>query len=143
MSLRLSLEVLRKMPMFRPLSEPRLRVIAMSGDVLTFLPGERIAEQGEEGDAAFIVLDGAVDVLVPTGETERHIARLGSGEIVGEMAMLTGRPRSTTMAAHGELTVLRLERDATMALLREFPEIAIEFIRIIAGRLEAMNELVS
>ncbi|MEM7500296.1 MAG: cyclic nucleotide-binding domain-containing protein [Pseudomonadota bacterium] len=142
MSLRLSIEVLRKMPMFRPLSEPRLRVIAMSGDVLSYLPGERIAEKGDEGDAAFIVLSGAVDVLVPTAEGEKRVARLGVGEIVGEMAMLTGKPRSTAMAAHGALTVLRLEQAATMALLREFPEMAIEFIRIIAGRLEATNQLV-
>ena len=139
MSLDLTMQVLSRMPLFRTLDTSRLRVIALTGEVLVYLPSERIFEQGDEGDSAYVILDGAVDVLLPRDGGETCLATLGTGELVGELAVLTGNPRTTSLAANGELKLLRLERDAILALLREYPELALEVIKIIAGRLEATN----
>ncbi|MEM9146822.1 MAG: Crp/Fnr family transcriptional regulator [Pseudomonadota bacterium] len=139
MTLASTLDVLGRMPLFRMFDGPRLRVVAMTGSVLVFLDGERIAERGEEGEAAYVILEGDVDVLLPSEEGERRITTLGPGEIVGELAVLTGNPRATALVARGHLTLLSLERDVVLALLREYPELALEVIRIIAARLEAMN----
>ncbi len=139
MSLGSTLEVLRRMPLFQALDERRLKVIAMTGQVLSFLPGERIAEKGEDGDAAYVILAGEVRVLMPREGGETLITSLGPGEIVGELAVLTGNPRATALAAEGDLKLLRLERDAVLALLREYPDVALGVIRVIAARLEAMN----
>ncbi len=139
MSLAATIRVLRSMPLFAALDEPRLKVIAMTGQVLAFRPGERIAEKGDPGDAAFVVLDGAVEVLMPREDGEALLSTLGRGEIVGELAALTGHPRATALAAGAALTLLRLEREAVLALLREYPDVALGVIRVIAERLEAMN----
>jgi len=136
MSLQSAVEVLMEIPLFRRIEPRRLRVIVMMSETLTYHAGERLFEKGEEGDAAYIVLDGVVEVRVPVTEGEKTVAELGQGEIFGEMAVLTDQPRSTAIAAKTDLTALRLERAAVLSLLREFPDIALELIRILARRLE-------
>lgn len=139
MTLSNTLDVLKRMPLFRGLDERRLRVIAMTGDVLAIRSGERLWEKGDEGDTVIIVLHGEASVLVPTGSSEAAVAVLGPGEIIGEMAVLTGSPRSTAIAAQSDLRILRLDGRIVLDLLREFPELAIEFIKVLAQRLEATN----
>lgn len=142
MSLAATLDVLKRVPVLRPLDEARLRVIAMTGAVMRLLPGERVAEKGDEGDAAFIILEGGVDVVLPGADgDEVTLTTLGPGEIVGELAVLTGNPRATSLAASGagELTLLRLEREAVLELLREYPDVALAIIKVIAERLERTN----
>lgn len=139
MSLARTVEVLAGVPLFRGLDDRRLRLVAMTGEVLNIRRGERLWEQGDEGDAAYVVLGGTADILVPTDGGETSIAVLGTGEIIGEMAVLTGNPRSTAVAAHDDLTVLRLDGGTVHALLREFPELSLEVIKILAARLERMN----
>jgi CRP-like cAMP-binding protein len=137
MSLQRTLDVLKEMPLFRQVDDRRLRVIALMGEVATLKAGERLAEKGEPGDAAYVVLSGEIDIRVPTAGGEISVARLGPGQIVGEMALLTDRPRSAAMAALTDLVVLRLDRPTLMSLLREFPDFALEMIRVLALRLEA------
>ncbi|MEM6677701.1 MAG: cyclic nucleotide-binding domain-containing protein [Pseudomonadota bacterium] len=141
MTLADTLEILRRMALFRALDSARLQIVAMSGEIEVFLPGERIAEKGERGDAAFVILEGAVAVLIPSEEGETRLTTLPPGDIVGELAVLTGNPRSTALVAEGALTMLRLERDTILELLREFPDVAIEMIKVIADRLDKTNQL--
>ena len=95
------------------------------------------AAWGDEGDAAYVILEGAVDVLIPTDTGEISVAVLGAKEIFGEMAVLLDQPRTTAIAANTDLKVLRLDRQAFFSMLSEFPDVAIELIKIIGGRLEA------
>lgn len=140
MPLNATMEVLERMSLFRQLDTRRLRVIAMTGRALTLRAGERLWEKGDGGDAVLIVLTGEADVLMPSeGGSEVSIAVLGSGEIVGEMAVLTGRPRSTAIAARTDMEVLEIEGETMLGLLREFPELALELIRVLALRLETSN----
>ncbi|HET7409063.1 MAG TPA: cyclic nucleotide-binding domain-containing protein [Paracoccaceae bacterium] len=137
MSLNDAVNVMMEVPMFRNVEPKRLRLFAFMGETLTYRAGERLFEKGDDGDAAYIIIDGTVDVLVPVEDGEFPVATLGAREIFGEMAVLCSRPRSTAIAARTDLTVLRLQRSAFLNLLCEFPEIALELIRILADRLEA------
>ncbi len=137
MSLNQTVEVMREVPVFRNVDPKQLRLFAFMGETLTFRASERLFEQGDDGDAAYIVIDGKVDVLVPTNGGEASVAVLGEKEIFGEMAVLCDRTRSTAIAAKTDLTVLRLERSVMLKLLHEFPDVALEMIRVLADRLEA------
>ena len=137
MSLNDAVAVMTDVPMFRNVDPKRLRVFAFMGETLTFRAGERLFEKGDDGDAAYIVIDGSVDVLVPVDTGEAVVAVLGAREIFGEMAVVCDQPRSTAIAAKTDVTVLRLDRSAFMKLLREFPDIALEMIKLLAGRLQA------
>ena len=136
MSLDDAVTVMMEIPIFRNVDPKRLRLFAFMGETLTYRAGERLFEKGDEGSAAYISIDGAVDVIVPVDHGETSVATLGAREIFGEMAVLCDQPRSTAIAAKTELTVLRLERSTFLNLLREFPDIALEVIKVLAARLE-------
>ena len=137
MSLDKAVAVMMEIPMFRNIDPKRLRLFAFMGETLTYRAGERLFERGDEGNAAYIIIDGIVDVLVPVEDGETVVAALGSKEIFGEMGVLCDQPRSTAIAARTDLTVLRLQRATFLNLLREFPDVALELVKVLASRLEA------
>ena len=137
MSLNQTVDAMREVPMFRNVDPKQLRLFAFMGETLSFRAGERLFEQGDEGDAAYIVIEGQVEVIVPTPAGEAAVAVLGEKEIFGEMAVLGDKPRSTAIGAKTDLRVLRLDRSTITKLLTEFPDIALELIRVLADRLEA------
>lgn len=136
MSLNRTVDAMREVAMFRNVDPKQLRLIALMGETLSYRAGERLFEKGDEGDAAYIIIDGSVEVLVPTDHGETSVAVLDAKEIFGEMAVLCDQKRSSAIAAKTDLTALRLDRATLMRLLTEFPEIAIELIRVLAHRLE-------
>jgi CRP/FNR family cyclic AMP-dependent transcriptional regulator len=117
----------------------RLRVVALAGETLRFRSGEVLFRVGDDGEAAFVVISGQAEVLAPTPNDDKAIAVLGRGEVFGEIAALSDRPRTATVRAHGELVVLRLPSATLKRLLAEFPDIALTLIAVIGARLEAAN----
>lgn len=136
MSLNDAVDTMSEIPVFRNVDPKRLKLFALMGEDLTYRPEERLFEQGDEGDSAYIILDGEVDVLIPTPNGEISVAVLGPRQIFGEMAVLCDQPRSTAIAAKTDLRVLRLKRKTILDMLKEFPDIALEFVKVLAERLE-------
>jgi len=136
MSLNHAVTIMQEIPLFRNVDLKQLKVVAMMGETRTYRAHERLFEKGDEGDAAFVIIEGAVDVLVRVDDSERSVATLKKGEIFGELAVLCDQPRSTAIAAHSDLEVLRLDRTVVLNLMREFPDISLEMVRILGRRLE-------
>jgi small-conductance mechanosensitive channel len=86
---------------------PELRhEIAMSAPLTVYGSGEAIVRQGEPGQSMFIVCSGAVRVVL---EPQRHeVARIERGGYFGEMSLLTGEPRSATVLAAGDASVVEI-----------------------------------
>lgn len=135
MSLTDAIRVMQEMPLFRSIDAKQLRVVAMMGEERTYHAGERIFEKGEEGDAAYVLLDGEVEVRVPSDGREQTVAVLGKGEIFGELAVICDQPRSSAIVARSDARVLRFSRDVVLRLLREFPDITLELVRTLGRRL--------
>ncbi|HUF55401.1 MAG TPA: cyclic nucleotide-binding domain-containing protein [Thermohalobaculum sp.] len=133
-------DVLREMELFARVDDRQIRAVAMMGEELSFRDGERLFEQGDEGDAAYVVISGAVEVIVRVDDGERSVATLGQGEIFGEIAVLCDRPRTSAIAAKGSLVVFRLDRPVILNMLREFPDVALQMIRILGRRLELTTQ---
>lgn len=136
MTLNRTVDAMREVPMFRNVDPKQLRLFAFMGETLTYRAGERLFEKGDEGDAAYIVIEGEVEVLVPVDGGEASVAVLGEKEIFGEMAVLCDQKRSSAIAARTDLVTLRLDRSVIMKMLTEFPDIALELIRLLAHRLQ-------
>ena len=132
--------VLREIPMFRNVEEKRLKLFSMMGQSLAFRASERVFEKGEDGDAAYVILEGSVDVVIPTDSGEISVAVLEAREIFGEMAVLLDQPRTTAIVAKTDLKLLRLDRQAFFNMLNEFPDVAIELIKVIGARLDATTQ---
>lgn len=132
--------VLRAVPMFRRIDEKRLKLFAFVGQTLTYNKDERVFEMGDEGDAAFVILEGKVDVVLPMKSGDVSVATLGKHEVFGEMAVFCEKPRSASIVALEDLVLLRFDRDALMNLLKEFPDFALDVIRLLATRIENTNK---
>ncbi|MBV5336060.1 cyclic nucleotide-binding domain-containing protein [bacterium] len=133
---------LRGIPLFANMEPAKLKLLAFASERLTFQDGEILCEQGEPGLNAFIILKGEAEILI---HADRDcgapapllpVAVLGASEIVGEIAILCDKPRTATVRAKGELITLSISKDLFYRMVMEFPQIAIEIMRVLALRLE-------
>ena len=133
---------LAAVPLFSRMEPARLKLLAFASRRLIFDAGEELFHQGDPGDAAYVILDGEADVVIGEGDKETVINRAGSNELVGEMALLSTTPRSATLRAVAELTVLRLKKETFLELMERDPHIAAEVARRISDRLlDTMEKL--
>ena len=109
--------------------------LAFTSDRMSFEAGQTLFEQGDPGDAAYVVLNGSAEVLVNRAGSQIKVADLEQNAIVGEIAILCDVPRTATVRAHDRLETLKISKDQFLRLLAEFPDIAIEIMRVLADRL--------
>lgn len=136
MGLAEEVEILRQIPLFTNIDPAKLKLMCFASERMTFKDGEVLCRQGETGDAAFIILDGKADVQVKRKEGTMSVATLTKNDIVGEIAILCDVPRTATVVAKGDLTTLKVTKDLFFGLVKDFPEIGIEIMRVLAHRLE-------
>jgi small-conductance mechanosensitive channel len=111
--------VLATTDLFAPLSPEIRNEIAAACSLTSYGNGEAIVRQGEPGQSMFIVADGEVRVVLePAGE---EVARTPRGGYFGEMSLLTGEPRSATVLAVGDVSVIELNADLFRRLGAQYP----------------------
>lgn len=132
---------LSKTELFKSLSPEELQKLESRLKERVYPPNTAIVREGAPGDAMFIIKDGKVDVKKREQSTgiDMTIASLGGGACFGEMALLTGNPRSATVMATMATSVFVLEKKDFEALLRENPTISMSLNKIVAERVEAQN----
>lgn len=101
-----------------------LEQLLASTNVRTFREGEAVCREGDPGDSMFLLVEGAVEVSTadPVGRP-LVLAVLNEGEFFGEVALVTGRPRTATVAARGPATVLEITREQVDSLAARHPEV--------------------
>ncbi len=140
MSIKEEVEILRNIPLFAKLEPAKLKLLAFTSERLTFEPGQALFQQGDPGDAAYIVIDGAADVLLNTTKGPVKVASLGRNAIIGEIAILCDVPRTATVTAKDKTVTLKINKETFFRLVTEFPQMAVEIMRELARRLEKTNE---
>lgn len=108
-----------------------------------FTAGETILNQGEEGNTAFLIVDGGVDVIVGDGANARTVGSLEAGDVFGEMSLLDPGPRSATVKATADTECVVATYDEFIATMKEDPERAVVFMQTLVRRLRHMNELMA
>jgi CRP/FNR family transcriptional regulator, cyclic AMP receptor protein len=122
---------LKGVPLFAAISGEDLAEIALIAEEVRADGGDVLMREGEYGDAMYLVADGRVRVRAG----EREVATLGAREIFGEMALLDPGPRSATVEAVDDVTLLRIGRDDLADLMAERPEVPAGLIKVLARRL--------
>lgn len=107
--------------------------------------GQKLFEQGDKGNTLYIVVEGAIKLSHKVSQTERVIALLGPGEIVGEKALCSTTPykRAFTAVAEGETTVLEFDGTSLRAISSKLPDFPIKMLEVVVQRLDKANELVA
>jgi CRP/FNR family transcriptional regulator, cyclic AMP receptor protein len=106
---------------------------------VAFKAGDVIIREGDDGDTAFFIVSGSVEVLVGAGG--RRVGTLETGEVFGEMSLIEPGPRSATIVAMTDVECLETSYDEFSASIEDHPERALAFMRVLVRRLRQMNEL--
>lgn len=130
---------LASVPFFSTLDETARLQLATQFEPLHVGAGEVIIAQGEMGDGLFLVLSGRLRVSVTTRGTERVLHDLGRGSIVGEVALLSDRPRSATVRAVRDSDLLLLRAPAFRSLAERSPGVLAAMARLLIDRLLAVD----
>ena len=136
MSLNEEVDLLRNIPLFSNLEPAKLKLLAFTSERVKFAPGQALFNQGEPGDAAYIIVDGEAEVLVNTAGGPLIVATMGRNDFVGEIAILCDVPRTASVRAKTPLTTLCISKELFFRLVNEFPQMAVEIMRVLAHRLE-------
>ncbi|HEV2764695.1 MAG TPA: mechanosensitive ion channel family protein [Pyrinomonadaceae bacterium] len=132
-------ERLRAVEIFSPLTEQQLARLAENTERYVFAPGEAIIREGDEGSSMFVVHRGRVEVQVKDGGRSRVVNTLGEGKFFGEMALLTGEPRTANVVAAEETEVLEIGHRALRRLFETNPELVESLTQTVARRRVALD----
>jgi CRP/FNR family transcriptional regulator, cyclic AMP receptor protein len=135
MSLEQEVELIRQFPIFSKIQPAMQKLLCFSSERLTYEAGQVMFNAGDRGDAAYIVIEGSVEISVPTPAGPIVVNTLGKNDIIGEIAIFGDVPRTATAKAIGKIETLKISKELFMRVVRENPDAAIELIRILASRL--------
>src|SRR5437016_8173321 len=129
---------LKNVKLFAELSTDSLVKIGSCLNTAEFPAGEVIVREGAPGVSMYIIKSGLVEVRKkdPTTGFDFLVAQLSEGAAVGEMSLLTGKPRSATVNTVRQTVLFTLTRADFRNLLTQHPEISLGLARILAERLE-------
>src|SRR5437868_67997 len=131
-------QFLKNVKLFAELSPDSLAKLGTCLKTAEFPPAEVIVREGAPGVSMYIIKSGLVEVRKkdPATGIDFLVAQLTEGAAVGEMSLLTGKPRSATVTTVQPTVVFTLTRADFRNLLTQHPEISLGLARILAERLE-------
>jgi small-conductance mechanosensitive channel len=127
-------ERLAAVDIFAPLSEHETHRLAETSQSHVFAPGELVIRAGDPGSSMFVLHRGRVKVQINDNGTPRTVATLSEGDFFGEMALLTGEPRTANVLAAEETEVVEIGHDALKQLFDDNPDLMESLCEIVTER---------
>jgi CRP/FNR family transcriptional regulator, cyclic AMP receptor protein len=127
---------LKSVPLFAGIGGESLVGVAEIAVEEHFHEAAEVIRQGDPGTSLHVIVSGEARVLVEGVQ----VATLLAGNVIGEMGVLAGVPRTATCVAASELTTLRIDREDFYDLMGERPDVALGVVRILVHRLNEANE---
>ena len=129
--------VLNELPLFNGLDYGFLREIGLASQWLSLPGGATLFSAGDPSDALYVVLSGCLGVFAPAERRNRgFIGRVAAGDTVGEMGLISGRPRNAHVVALRDTELARLSSEDFNRLFRQHPEGMLRIARLTVDRLE-------
>jgi CRP/FNR family transcriptional regulator, cyclic AMP receptor protein len=139
-------DTLARVDLFSGLSKKDLKEVAKSCREGNYSPGSVLISQGEKGLGLFILTKGTVHITranSPDG-AEEVLGTAGAGDVIGELALLDDLPRSATVTAIDDVTVLVLPfwefRIVMRHILSSDPEVGLDLLAVLSRRLRAAEQ---
>jgi len=129
------LDHLARVPLFATCSTKDLQKIAKASDEIAVKAGTTLVDQGQQGREAFIVVDGAASVK----RNGRKITTLGPGAVIGELSLLDRGPRTATVTADTDMTVLVIDQRNFAGVIDQVPALAHKLLATLAARIRDLD----
>jgi CRP/FNR family cyclic AMP-dependent transcriptional regulator len=133
------IEFLASVPLFGELPRHLLGQIRTMCQSERLLAGEWLFRQEDKGDALFVVRTGRVEVIREQPGPPEVLVVAGPGAALGELSILSGRPRAASARAIRDCELLRLDRDVLLEMLGVSPDLAAGLLRILGQHLRAVG----
>jgi CRP/FNR family cyclic AMP-dependent transcriptional regulator len=128
---------LAQVPLFAECSKKQLQSVAAASIELTIDAGKVLVREGEAGHECFVIMEGSATV----SRKGENLATLSVGDVVGELAPLTGGTRTATVVADTEMELLVIGQREFAGLLDEVPGLAVRVLHNLAHRMVELEEL--
>jgi CRP/FNR family transcriptional regulator, cyclic AMP receptor protein len=143
-----TLAFLREVRLFKDVAGPELAILGASLRERELRRSQILIREGDPGEEMFIVRRGSFVISkAVTGRVEQVLARIGPGDFFGEMSLFDRSPRSATIQADSDASVLALDRETLRRLTEVSPRAAAEFfyalVQVFIERLRASGDLVA
>jgi anion transporter len=133
-------DTIRTISIFSGLSREDTAKVLGKMEEISFAAGTTIVSQGDQGDAFYLIQSGAVQVMLESGAGKSEVvAVLGAKDWFGEMALLSGEPRSATIFAVKPTTLWRLSREAWDDLIDKHPTWLLQLCATLSKRLSHLD----
>jgi potassium-dependent mechanosensitive channel len=132
-------DLLRKVSYFQQCNDVELRQVIEKGYRKKLASGEIICRENDPGDSFYIILSGAVEVVVES--ISQQVAIRTSGEFIGEMSLLMGSPRTATLRTLEETILFVVDRDNLQSLLQKHQDLADKIAEELSKRQETLKSL--
>ena len=127
------IELLKGVPLFSRCTKKELEAIAAESDELFLPEGSELTRQGGHGREFMVIADGSADVK----KNNRRINQLGSGDFLGEIALLSDAPRTATVTTTSPTRLLVLTDRAFLRVTGSMPSIQASVMKALSERLHA------
>ena len=135
-------DLLRKIPMFAKMETSKLKLLAFASEMVFFEDGDIVFNSGDSADYAYVIMEGAVDVVTETDKGPVVSVTLSQNQLVGELGVLNNTPRIATLVANGNLRAMKITAEMFFRILRENSEVALDVIRMLSDKLTRTHEQV-
>ena len=135
-----NLDALKSVDFLAALPHGELERLARTTQSHLYAGGEQVVRKGDNADEMYIVRTGEVAVMMPGNGSRKEVARLGAGKFFGEMALMTGEPRTADVVATCDSELLVLGHGAFQGTLGSNPDLAHKISRVIAERQAKLEE---
>jgi signal transduction histidine kinase len=136
-----TLDEVRRVPLFADLSEEDLEQLYQMAKTVSISAGELVFEEGSRGDALYVVLDGELEVSKRQGGQDVVLAVRRVGEFIGEMSLLEQAPRSASVRTLRESRLLMISQAAFQTLLSCSPSAHLTMLRTVTSRLRSTESM--
>src|SRR5260370_28729756 len=127
----MSIEFLRRLPLFASLPEADLAELYRRSEPMAIKAGDLLIEEGAPGDALFVLLDGELQVTKRSGAQDVKVDVRLPGEVIGEMSLLDNTPRSASVRALSQSHLLMISKEVFEQVLSTSPPAASATLRIL------------
>lgn len=131
-------EILRGLPYFANLDESLLEAVCARSEQISVDPGTVLIEEGSKSEEMYVIVEGEVRVIKRSGDREVDLARLETGDVVGEIALLDEAPRTATVVAERKTLLVRVPVEAFEILLSD-PSVVRRMFHTVTSRLRGIE----